>query len=112
MQKGREEKTVRELEIREEVHVSRVGIDSDEVICVGSSEPHKLGPIDKWTRAIDPKATKSNSLKQQQLNKELWKERTNEMHKYIARWAYTRGKLLVYYVVFTFQSSLDVVFLY
>jgi len=108
----REEKTVRELEIREEVHVSRVGTDSDEVTCVGSSEPHKLGPIDKWTRAIDPKATKSDSLKQQQLNKELWKERTNEVHKYIARWAYTHGKLLVYYAVFTFQSSLDVVFLY
>ncbi|CAD6244450.1 unnamed protein product [Miscanthus lutarioriparius] len=46
----REEKTLRELEIREEVHVSRVGIDSDEVTCVGSLEPHKLGPIDKWTR--------------------------------------------------------------
>ena len=108
----REEKTVHELEIREEVHVCRVGKDSDEVTCVGSSEPHKLGPIDKWTRAIDPKATKSDSLKQQQLNKELWKERTNEVHKYIARWAYTHGKLLVYYAVFTFQSSFDVVFLY
>ncbi|KAG2536984.1 hypothetical protein PVAP13_9NG240573 [Panicum virgatum] len=87
----REEKTVRELEIREEVHVSRVGTDSDEVTCVGSSQPHKLGLIDKWTRAIDPKATKSDSLKQQQLNKELWKERTNEVHKYIARWAYTHA---------------------
>ncbi|XP_066392767.1 uncharacterized protein [Miscanthus floridulus] len=74
----REEKTVRELEIREEVHVARVETDLDEVTCVESSEPHKLGPIDKWTRAIDPKATKSDSLKQQQLNKELWKERTNE----------------------------------
>ncbi|CAD6340354.1 unnamed protein product [Miscanthus lutarioriparius] len=88
----REEETVHELEIREEVHVSRVGTYSDEVSCAGSSEPHKLGPIDKWTRAIDPKATKSDSLKQQQLNKELWKERTNEVHKYIARWAYTHDR--------------------
>ena len=32
----REEKTVRELELREEVHVSRVG-GSEEVTCVGSS---------------------------------------------------------------------------
>ncbi|CAN6348130.1 unnamed protein product, partial [Urochloa humidicola] len=87
----REEKTVRELELREEVNVSRVGGDSEEVTCVGSSEPHKLGPIDKWTRAIDPKATKTDSLRQQQLNKELWKERTHEVHKYIARWAYTHG---------------------
>ncbi|CAD6265827.1 unnamed protein product [Miscanthus lutarioriparius] len=86
----REEKTIRELKLREEINVSRVG-ESDEVTCVGSSEPHKLGPMDKWTCAIDPKATKTDSLKQQQLNKELWKERTHEVHKYIARWAYTHA---------------------
>jgi hypothetical protein len=40
-------KTVRELELKEEVHVFRVG-GSEEVTCVGSSEPHKLGPMDKW----------------------------------------------------------------
>ncbi|CAD6261061.1 unnamed protein product [Miscanthus lutarioriparius] len=83
----REEKTVREIELREEVHVSRVGT-SEEVTCVGSSEPHKLGPMDKWTKAIDPTATKSESLTQQKLNKKLWKERLHEVHKYIARWAY------------------------
>ncbi|AQK99346.1 hAT transposon superfamily protein [Zea mays] len=85
----REEKTVRELEFREEVNVSRVGEESEEVTCVGSSQPHKLGPIDKWTRAIDP--TKVDSFKQQQLNKELWKEREHEVHKFIARWAYNHG---------------------
>jgi len=86
----REEKTVHELELRQEVNVSRIG-ESEEVTCVGSSEPHKLGPIDKWTRAIDPKATKTDSLKQQQLNKKLWKERTHEVHKYIARWTYNHA---------------------
>ncbi|XP_066345436.1 uncharacterized protein [Miscanthus floridulus] len=86
----REEKTVRETELREEVHVSRVGT-SEEVTCVGSSEPHKLGPMDKWTKAIDPTATKSESLTQQKLNKELWKERLHEVHKYIARWAYNHA---------------------
>ncbi|XP_039778171.1 uncharacterized protein LOC120645455 [Panicum virgatum] len=86
----REEKTVHELELREEVNVSRVG-ESDEVTCVGSSQPHKLRPIDKWTRAIDPKATNSDSLKQQQLNKELWKERVHEVHKFIARWSYNHA---------------------
>ena len=89
----REEKTVRELELREEVHVSRVG-GSEEVTCVGSSEPHKLGPMDKWTKAIDPTATKSESLTQQRLNKELWKERLHEVHKYIARWAFNHGNFL------------------
>jgi len=91
----REEKTVRELELREEVNVSQVGGgESEEITCIGSSELHKLGPIDKWTRAIDPKATKSESLTQQKLNKELWKERTHNVHKYIARWVYTHDNFL------------------
>jgi len=90
----REEKNVCALELREEVNVSRVGSgESEEVTCIESSEPHKLGPIDKWARAIDPKATKSESLTQQKLNKELWKEKTHEVHKYIARWVYTHGNL-------------------
>ncbi|CAD6268226.1 unnamed protein product [Miscanthus lutarioriparius] len=88
----REEKTVRELELREEVNVSQVGGgELEEITCIGSSKLHKLEPIDKWTRAIDPKATKSESLTQQKLNKELWKERTYEVHKYIARWVYTHA---------------------
>jgi rRNA maturation protein Nop10 len=63
---------VRELELREKVNVSWVGGgESEEVTCIGSSKPHKFGPIDKWTRAIDPKVTKSESLTQQKLNKEL-----------------------------------------
>ena len=88
--------TVRELELREDVHVSRVGgsEEVEEVTCVGSSQPHKLGPMDKWTKAIDPTATKSESLSQQKLNKELWKERLPEVHKYIARWAFNHGNFL------------------
>ncbi|XP_039814597.1 uncharacterized protein LOC120677516 isoform X1 [Panicum virgatum] len=62
-----------------------------EVTSVGSSQPHKLGPMDKWTKAIDPTATKSESLSQQKLNKELWKERLPEVHKYIARWAFNHA---------------------
>ena len=83
------------------MNVSRVGEESEEVTCVGSSQPHKLGPIDKWTRAIDP--TKADSFKQQQLNKELWKEREHEVHKFIARWAYNHGKLLVYFAILHFK---------
>jgi hypothetical protein len=61
----RKEKIARDLNMREEVNVSKVG-DEDDVACVesrvGSSEPHKVGPIDKWTRAIDPKATQAQSF--------------------------------------------------
>jgi hypothetical protein len=46
----REEKTIRELELRQEVNESKVGSqgvgvsrvgDYEEVTCIGSSEPHK-----------------------------------------------------------------------
>jgi hypothetical protein len=90
----RNEKTACGLNLREEVNISKVG-EEDEVTCVGSgvesSEPHKLGPIDKWTRAIDPKATHAESFKQQKINQELWKQRTHEMQQYVARWMYTHG---------------------
>ena len=74
-------------------------LDKSQRKSLGSSEPHKLGPMDKWTRAIDPKASRSESLQQQRLNKELWKERTLEVHKYIARWVYTHGNSLFRYSV-------------
>jgi len=68
----RKEKAIRELNLREEVSVSRVlGEGEKEGSCLGSSEPHKLGPIDKWTRPIDPKSTQAEALKQQKINKEL-----------------------------------------
>jgi hypothetical protein len=72
----RKEKTAHDLNLREEVNVTKVG-DEDEVTCVesgvGKSESHKLGPLDKWTRTIDPKATQAESFKQQKINQELWK---------------------------------------
>lgn len=103
----RKEKVARDLNLREEVNVSKVG-EEEEVTCigsqVGSSEPHKLGPIDKWTRAIDPKATQAESLKQQKINKELWKQRTHEVQQYVTRWMYTHGTyyLIQYSSVFRF----------
>jgi hypothetical protein len=76
------------------VNVSQVR-EEDEVTCVGSKvgnlEPHKLGPIDKWTRVNDPKATQVDSFKQQKISQELWKQITHEVQHYIARWMYTHG---------------------
>uniref|UniRef100_K3ZM33 HAT C-terminal dimerisation domain-containing protein n=1 Tax=Setaria italica TaxID=4555 RepID=K3ZM33_SETIT len=61
----RKEVVARELELREEVNVSRVGGEDEE--------------------------QQTESLQQQKLNKEVWKERTHEVHKYIARWVYTHA---------------------
>lgn len=85
------EKTARELNLREDVKVSQVEGEEEEAICLGRSDPHKLGPIDKWTRPIDPKSTQAEALKQQKINKELWKQRTHEVQQYVARWMYTHA---------------------
>uniref|UniRef100_A0A8R7PEK6 DUF659 domain-containing protein n=1 Tax=Triticum urartu TaxID=4572 RepID=A0A8R7PEK6_TRIUA len=85
----RREKTAREKELRQIVNISRVG--DDEAACIGSAEPHKLGPIDKWTRPIDPKLTQAEAFHQQKINKELWKKRTHEVQQYVARWVYNHA---------------------
>ena len=85
----RREKTAREKELRQTVNISRVG--DEEAACIGSAEPHKLGPIDKWARPIDPKLTQAKALHQQKINKELWKKRTHEVQQYVARWVYNHG---------------------
>jgi hypothetical protein len=98
----RKEKTIRELNLREEVSVSRVsGEGEKEGSCLGSSEPHKLGPIDKRTRPIDPKLTQAKALKQQKINKELWNQRTHEVQQYVARWIYTHGNSIITSLAYT-----------
>ncbi|XP_066309372.1 uncharacterized protein [Miscanthus floridulus] len=88
----RKEKAIRELNLREEVSVSRVsGEGEKEGSYLGSLEPHKLGSIDKWTRPIDPKSTQAEVLKQQKINKKLWKQRTHEVQQYVVRWMYTHA---------------------
>ncbi|KAJ1254347.1 hypothetical protein BS78_K080000 [Paspalum vaginatum] len=47
--------------------------------------------MDRWTRPIDPKATKEEAKRQQSLNESLWKERTHQVQQYVARWVYTHG---------------------
>ncbi|CAN1309863.1 hypothetical protein LINPERPRIM_LOCUS27838 [Linum perenne] len=62
--KKKKEKMARELGLREDVFVSsEVGQETEaEATCIGSSEPHKLGPLDKWTRRIDPPLSSAELL--------------------------------------------------
>ncbi|CAN1323843.1 hypothetical protein LINPERPRIM_LOCUS32870 [Linum perenne] len=60
--KKKRDKILREQGVREDVFVSsEVGQEKD-ATCIGSSEPHTLGPLDKWARAIDPKLSTSEML--------------------------------------------------
>ncbi|CAI0391804.1 unnamed protein product, partial [Linum tenue] len=88
--KKKEDKATHERKLRDDVIVSS-GQQDEEMTCVGSSEPHKLGPMDKWARTIDPKLSSSAALHQQKLNKALWEERTLQVQQYVARWVYTHA---------------------
>ncbi|CAN1824866.1 hypothetical protein LINPERHAP1_LOCUS30933 [Linum perenne] len=92
--KKKKEKMARELGLREDVFVSsEVGQEKEaEATCIGSSEPHKLGPLDKWTRRIDPTLSSAESMQQQKIHKQMWAEKTLQVQQYIARWVYTHGK--------------------
>ncbi|CAN1336747.1 hypothetical protein LINPERPRIM_LOCUS37282 [Linum perenne] len=81
-------KIIREQGLRKDVIVSSKRLEED-IDCVGSSTPHKLGSIDKWTRPIDPKLSSTAELQQQRTDQALWQERTHQVYKYIVRWVYT-----------------------
>ncbi|CAN1763310.1 hypothetical protein LINPERHAP1_LOCUS8769, partial [Linum perenne] len=91
--KKKKEKIARELGLGEDVFVSsEVGLEREaEATCIGSSEHHKLGPLDKWTRRIDPTLSSSESLQQQRIHKALCAEKTLQVQQYIARWVYTHA---------------------
>ncbi|KAJ1255020.1 hypothetical protein BS78_K297900 [Paspalum vaginatum] len=93
--KKKRDKQRAEADLREDVVItgSREGSDAESKAAssLGGSPTQKLGPMDRWTRPIDPKATKEEAKRQQSLNEALWKERTHQVHQYIARWVYTHG---------------------
>ncbi|KAJ1292051.1 hypothetical protein BS78_02G362500 [Paspalum vaginatum] len=80
--KKKRDKQRAEADLREDVVItgSREGLDAESKAAssLGGSPTQKLGPMDRWTRPIDPKATKEEAKRQQ-------------MHQYIARWVYTHG---------------------
>ncbi|CAL1387421.1 unnamed protein product [Linum trigynum] len=90
-EKKKQDKVVRELGLRSDVNVSSGGQQEEDLTCAGSSEPHKLGPIDKWARAIDPSLSSSAQFQQQKINQALFNERTLQVHQYIAKWVYTHA---------------------
>ncbi|XP_057510756.1 uncharacterized protein LOC130793119, partial [Actinidia eriantha] len=77
-------------EVREEVQI----IDDEEIEEVRSKKrPHFLGPIDKFASAINPDSSMvtSKRMRQQNISDALWKERTHNVHRFLARWVYEAG---------------------
>ncbi|PSR87513.1 Translation initiation factor IF-2 like [Actinidia chinensis var. chinensis] len=77
-------------EVREEVQI----VDDEEMEDVVSNKrPRFLGPIDKFASAISPDSSMDTSkrMRQQNISDALWKERTHNVHQFLARWVYEAG---------------------
>ncbi|CAN1837861.1 hypothetical protein LINPERHAP1_LOCUS35228 [Linum perenne] len=91
--KKKKEKLAHDQGLRDDVHItSGHGAPDEGITCVGSSTPHKLGPMDNWARLIDPNLSQAAQLQQQRIDQALWQQRTLEVQQYIAKWVYTHGK--------------------
>ena len=91
--KRKNEKKKHQKELREEVQV--VDEEEDEVVEVGSKrkKPHFLGPMDRFASTINPDSSidAMKRMKQQNMHDALWKDRTQSVHQYLARWVYEAG---------------------
>ncbi|CAN1725856.1 hypothetical protein LINPERHAP1_LOCUS259 [Linum perenne] len=91
--KKKKEKLAHDQGLRYDVHItSGLGALDEDITCVRSSTPHKLYPMDKWARPIDPNLSQAAQLQQQRIDQALWQQRTLEVQQYIAKWVYTHGK--------------------
>ncbi|CAN1314212.1 hypothetical protein LINPERPRIM_LOCUS29228 [Linum perenne] len=91
--KKKKEKLAHDQGLRDDVHITSGQQEPEEdITCAGSSTPHKLGPMEKLARPIDPKLSQAAQLQQQRIDQALWQQRTLEVQQYIAKWVYTHGK--------------------
>ncbi|GFZ18507.1 HAT transposon superfamily protein [Actinidia rufa] len=74
-------------EVREEVQIVA---DEEVKDVVSKKRPRFLGPIDKFASAINPDSSMDTSkrMRQQNISDALWKERTHNVHQFLARWVY------------------------
>ncbi|AQK88770.1 hAT dimerization domain-containing protein / transposase-related [Zea mays] len=91
--KKKKDKQQHDKEVRENVQLATCEEEVTEVesLAGSSSTPRKLGPMDKFTRPIDPKLSNAEAKRQQNINDALWKERTHQVQQYVARWVYTHA---------------------
>ena len=91
-QSKKRKKYAHEEEVRNEVILEEA--EEVEGILGGQARPPRsLGPMDKFASTIDPDSSlsRSRTTRQQSINDALWKERTHQVHQYVARWVYESG---------------------
>jgi hypothetical protein len=95
-----------EQDLRDDVHISSSVGEG-----VSTSEPNKVGPMDKFVRPIDGKSSKEEALRQLSMNEALFKERVHQTSQYVARWVYTHG-MLQFHLSFTCRFLFTCTFLF
>jgi hypothetical protein len=93
MAKKKKDKHQHDKEVRENVQlaIGEEEVTEVESLAGSSSTPRKLGPMDKFTRPIDPKLSSAKAKRQQNINEALWKQRTHQVQQYVAKRVYTHG---------------------
>lgn len=87
------EKRKVEDEVRSEVHIDTFHGDEVEGVLGSRKNPHFLGPMDRFATQIntDSPMGEAKRSRQANLNDTLFKERTHNVHQYVARWVYESG---------------------
>ena len=60
---------------------------------LGNKRPRPLGPMDRYASEINPDETFPKTTRQQSIHDALSKERSHQVHQYMARWVYETGIL-------------------
>lgn len=58
---------------------------------MSNSEQRAVGPMDKFTRPIDPNSSAYRRNQQQTISQHIMKERSHKLKRYIARRLYVQG---------------------
>ena len=92
IKKKKKEKDV--SEVREGVNI---GGDEEEEIReiegLESRPPRHRNPLDRWTVTTPPDSSVSDgkTMRQQSINEALFKEKTHNVKRYVAKWVYESG---------------------
>ncbi|CAA0812145.1 hAT transposon superfamily protein [Striga hermonthica] len=89
-------KKMKTKEVQEEllssVNIKGLNVESSQQ-CEKAKEFHSLGPMDRFATTINPEASLNvtKTMREQNINDAIWKERSNLVKDYFVDWAYEAG---------------------
>ncbi|CAA0816157.1 hAT transposon superfamily protein [Striga hermonthica] len=89
-------KKMKTKEVQEEllssVNIKGLNVESSQQ-CEKAKESHSLGPMDRFATTINPEASLNvaKTMREQNINDAIWKERSNLVKDYFVDWAYEAG---------------------